>query len=171
MRIASALSLAFALVTAGCNRDCGPEYRQTSVMADIHDPEEHSVGIVYVFLTEERGERDTRTLSVSFNGPGTSPARPFADTIDGARLVRTTGEVLYEVEVSDSPEYAGVIVITRTEFDVKASRYESIRQGLIAGEVVVELTTDLPGMEVIRTPLPRAEPSGFMRTQCPGFLD
>jgi hypothetical protein len=171
MRIAPALSLALALVTMGCNRECGPEYRQTSAIADIHDPDQHGVGIVYVFLTEERGERDTRTLSVSFNGPGKQASSPLRGHIDGARLVRTTGEVLYELEVSDSPEYAGVIVITRTEFDVQASRYESIRQDLIAGAVVVELTTDLPRMEVIRTPLPRAEPSGFMRTQCPGFLD
>ena len=170
MRIIACVA-AIGVLTTGCERECGPEGRWTGSSATIRDTAQTAIGLVYVTLNEQRDESSTRWLSVTFNGAGNSQTSPLRGHVTAARLVSSAGVTLYDIEVNKSPDYVYVIVITKTEYSLSPNRFESIRQELIAGNVVAEVTTDLPGLELIRTPLPKAPDSGFRRSQCPGFFD
>ena len=166
MRLFAGL-LAIALCTNGCTRECGPETRYTRVITGVYDPDQVRVGEVHFVMMEERGESiDRRYLSAQLNGPGNQSASSLRGHVDTARLVSTSGDVLLRVLVRDNnPDYA-LYVINVTESSITATRFEKIRSALVAGQLVMELTTDLPEMEVVRIPLPKADQSDFVRGPC-----
>jgi hypothetical protein len=159
--------MAFGLGAAACSNECGPEIRDTESTATIRDTSQASIGIAYVMLSEEKDDpRYARVLFVGFGGPNNTSVSPLRGHVRRARLLGATGDTLYEVRVQNSPDYAPAVVLTMTEYSIPSERYARIRQDLLAGAVVVEVDTDLAGMEVIRTPMPSAQPTQFRRAVC-----
>ena len=153
------LMLRFAwipLVLTACSgvfdNACGPESRSTVVSNDVHDTAMAVIGKVSVALTEVRGSDFPMTMSASFSGPSYGVPGPLLGHVQHARLLAPAGDTLRDFVVEPGNTMAFILV--QTEFFQDATAFQALRSQVLTGNLRMELTTDIPGMETLRVPLP-----------------
>lgn len=143
---------------------CGPETRTTSIRADIPSTTGTRIGFVEVRLLEVRGDPEPRRLHAIFMGPSYGVRGPLSGHIQSARLLDRTGAVLRELPFRPGNEHEiirapGIIIADPAEFD-------DLRLRFLGGDVVIEIESDLTGLERLRIPLPVQHAGQWRRASC-----
>lgn len=166
----SRLALLALLVQASCvpllDDSCGPVMRETGVRGEIRDAAGTRLATAQVSLMEVRGGDPPRRILAIVMGPGYGSAgAPLKGHVTRARLVSgSTGQLLHEMSVA--PGLADEVLRTEAVPVPDAAVFESLRSRFLAGDVVLELETSLPGREKLRTPLQLQSAGKWSRAHC-----
>jgi hypothetical protein len=158
-----------ALALTGCvpllfDDRCGPETRATVVRGDIRDTAGARIGSAEVSLTEIRGDSQPRQLRAILMGPAYANPGPLSRRVVRVRLLGRADVVLREFPFRHANEHE--IIWVPGEFVPDAAEFEALERRFTAGEAVLELETDLPGMARLRVPLPLRSAGGWSRAHC-----
>jgi hypothetical protein len=105
-----------------------------------------------VRLGEVRGDLEPQRLHAIFLGPSYGAPGPLSGHIQHARLLDRTGAVLRELPIGPGNEHE---IIRAPSIEIlSTSEFDELRRRFLASEVVLEIETDLAGMERLRVPLP-----------------
>jgi hypothetical protein len=143
---------------------CGPVFRNTEIGGDVRDAAMAVIGHVGVYLSETHGGPDPLVLHAEFSGPAYGEPGPLLGHVRGARLMTASGELLRDFVVE--PGNTMMFILVQTEFVQDSAEFERLRREFLAGRVLIELTTDLPGLETLRVPLPLQYASDWGRARC-----
>jgi hypothetical protein len=169
MRIPRGLILLTA-VTAGCSSvaavDCGALRRSTVLSGDIVDSTGAGLGRVVLALNEtvDDPSNPPRDFDAWFYGPIGGTLGPLFGHVLGARLIDGSGETFRAITIA--PGSQDLFVVSPTVPVTDPNTFQALRQQFLSGQVVAELTTDLPGRATIRVPL-ALDASGWYRPGCP----
>ena len=144
-------ALASSLATSAC--DCGnPDWRNLMFEADIVSDSGAPLGSAMLTLSETRGEPWSRIFHLTLRGPVGLEPGPLGGHVSRVRLLGAADTVIrsHEFPLPGNPELLSLML---PETNLSQEAVTELRRALKAGDVVVELTTDLPGMTVLRIPM------------------
>ena len=159
------IPLALSACSGLFDNECGPEARSTVISTDLRDTAAAVIGRVTIALTEMRGTHFPMTMSPSFSGPAYGDPGPLSGRVQHARLLTSAGDTLrdFVVEPGNSMQF----ILVQTEFFQDDAEFQALRGQFLTGHLLIELTTDIPGMETLRAPLPVERATGWARSTCP----
>ncbi|MGH9884823.1 MAG: hypothetical protein ACREBE_04810, partial [bacterium] len=135
--------------------------------ADLRDANNAVATRLYVSLGETRGDPWPRSLNVDFEDPVFGTPSPLAGHILHARLLNATGQSVQEIETTPGNENTKSIISRTVFFNAnETDRYDAMRELFLSGRTVLEVETDLPGLERVRVALPVSESTGWVKNSC-----
>ena len=173
----SAASMTFArislvsslLLAASCKQPlidgrCGPEFRSVIVRGDIRAAAGTRAGVAELRLTEFRRTVQPWQLNVILMGPAYADPGPLSAHVLAVRLVDPTGTVLRDFSFRLANQHE--IVWVPAEYVADATAFAALERQFKAGELVLEIDTDLPDEGRVRVPLPLQSASGWLQADC-----
>ena len=158
------ISLALTACSGLFDNECGPTSRSTVDSSEVRDTAMALIGRVSVALTDVRGSDFPMTMSASFSGSSYGAPGPLLGHVQHARLLTAAGDTLRDFVVEPGNTMAFILV--QTEFFDDASEFQALRSQLLTGSLIMELATDIPGMETLRVPLAVEYATGWQRSPC-----
>lgn len=144
--------VAASMATIGCHCD-DPDWRNLMFDGDIVSDSGAPLGSATVAFSETRGQPSSRQFHVQIHGPDWPLGGPLAGHVLRARLLGVADTVIRTYDASTYGHYPDAIIVIVPERIESDEAMRELRRALKAGAVVIELTTDLPGMPVIRVPM------------------
>jgi hypothetical protein len=135
--------------TSGCTCE-SPDSRNLMFEGLIPADSGVPLGSASVTFSETRGDPSSRRLHMQVRGPVWPTDGPLAGHVLFARLLGVADTVIRTYGATDYGRYPDRIIVTVPERIESDAATRELRRALMAGPVVIELTTDLPGMPVIR---------------------
>jgi hypothetical protein len=161
--------IALVLATTACvpfllDDRCGPEFRVTAIGGSLYDGAGIKLGHAGVELTEARRDVQPRVLHATFMGPASGDVGPLAGHVQQVRLLSASGAVLHQfpVDAGNGEEFARASLQEISD----PTAFETLRQEFRRGGVIIELDTDVPGLEHPRVTTLLTADSDWQRVHC-----
>lgn len=138
--------------TSGCTCE-SPDWRNLMFEGVIPADPGVPLGSASVTFSENRGEPSSRHFHMQVRGPVWPAGGPLAGHVLSARLLGVADTVIRTYGATDYGPFPDAIIVIVPERIESDAATRELRRALMAGPVVIELTTDLPGMPVIRIPM------------------
>ena len=136
------------MATSACG--CGnPDWRNLMFEADIVSDSGAPLGYAMLTLSENRGDPVSRIFHITLQGPDRTAPGPFGVHVSRVRLLGAADTVIRSYE-APFPGDSASLPRMLPETGLSQDAVTGLRRALKAGEVVVELTMDEPGMTVLR---------------------
>lgn len=165
LALPSIIAVVASTATSGCY--CGaPDSRNLMFEGVIPADPGTPLGSASVSFSETRGDPSTRRLHVQVRGPVPPSGGPLAGRVLSARLLGLADTVIRTYGATDYGRFPDrIITIVMEPVESEAATRE-LRRALMAGPVVIELTTDLPDRPVIRIPMTMAMDGSWQSGAC-----
>jgi hypothetical protein len=129
----------------------GAPSRAITLNAVLQSPGGAPLGSVFASLEETRGDPFPRTLSVSVSDPVFGVASPLAGHVQHLRLLDSNFNVVQEIETAVGNSNTNSILTTTVFFNgAETARYDAMRALFLSGKMIIEIDSDLPGLDRIR---------------------
>lgn len=153
------------MATSGCTCD-NPDWRNLMFEGVIPADTGMPLGSASVTFSETRGEPSSRHFHMQLRGPVWPTGGPLAGHVLRARLLGVADTVIRTYGATDYGAYPDAIIVIVPERIESDAATRELRRALMAGPVVIELTTDLPGMPVIRIPMRMVMDGSWQADEC-----
>ncbi len=154
-----------SVAASGCTCD-GPDWRNLMFEGDIPSDSGVPLGSASVTFSETRGEPSSRSFHMQVRGPVWPEGGPLAGHVLRARLLGVADTVIRTYGATDYGSYPAMIIVIVPERIASEEATRELRRALMAGPVVIELTTDLPGRPVIRIPMRMVMDGSWQADEC-----
>lgn len=157
------------LLLSGCvpflfDDSCGPTTRTRTVGAEVRDAAGAMVGYTQASLQEDRDDPGVRTLTVILMGPAYANPGPLSRHIQRVRLLAADGTPLRDFAFRHANEHE--IIWIDQENVASAAEFDRLKRLFAAREAVLEIESDVPGLERLRVPLRLLEEGRWSRASC-----
>jgi hypothetical protein len=163
------VALLVFVVACPCNPSSprGTPSRGIILDAVLQSPGGTPFGHLYASLEETRGDPYPRTLSVSVSDPVFGVASPLAGHVQHIRLLDSTFTIVQEIKVSLGNQNTNSILTTTVFFGAaETPRYDAMRALFLSGKTMVEIDSDLPGLERMRVTMALYRSSDWVTASC-----
>lgn len=153
------------MATSGCTCD-EPDRRNLMFEGVIPADPGMPLGSASVTFSETRSEPSSRQFHMQVRGPVWPTGGPLAGHVLRARLLGVADTVIRTYGAADYGPYPDRIIVIVPERIASDAATRELRRALMAGPVVIELATDLPGMPVIRIPMRMVMDGSWQAGEC-----
>lgn len=170
-----ALPLSLALISGACYYEsfsyaCDYEYRSVQMAAEVRDSAGNVLGTVEIELGETRSDSFVASLSIAIRGPRGSGGGRLKGHVEKVRLILRG--VPFTIELPTGWPFKlqmrdDIVVPDRIRLAGEAEA-TAVRATFLIERALVDLETDIPGMELIRVKLQLENHSDWERPSCTG---
>lgn len=153
-RRAFLLLIGSTLLLTGClpflyDDRCGPEFRETIVQGTLRSTDGAAMGRAELILAETRGDTLTRGLVLALMGTAYGEPGPLSGHVTHVRLLADDA-VVHEFTFRPGNQHEIVMVDPSM---LNEAPFETLKAHALAGDLVLELESTLPGHARVLTPL------------------
>lgn len=155
----------FLLLQAGCisaflDDGCGPVLRFTIARGELREGQT-TLARVVMELIEQRNA-SSRLHNILLGMPPGAQGAPLKGHVTAARLVHArTGATLHEIDIQPG---AGDELIR--SLNASVADFDALKEAALDGDLVLVITTDLPGREMLTAPLADVTEDDWRRASC-----